>query len=82
MHLTRIKCQEFRCLEGIDFSPDPGLNVIRGLNAQGKTSVLEAILFAATSKSHRTNTESELVQRGKDGFSIGIGEPLETDPQA
>lgn len=72
MYLTRVKCQGFRCLDGIDFSPDPGLNVIRGLNAQGKTSMLEAILFAATSKSHRTNTESELVQRGKDGFSIAL----------
>lgn len=46
--------------------------MIRGLNAQGKTSVLEAILFAATSKSHRTNTEADLVRRDQEGFSITL----------
>lgn len=70
MHLSRVRCSHFRCLNSIDFEPAPGANVIRGLNAQGKTSVLEAILFAATSKSHRTNTEAELVQRGEEGFSV------------
>lgn len=72
MHLSRVKCSNFRCLESIEFVPAPGANVIRGLNAQGKTSVLEAILFAATSKSHRTNTEADLVRRGEDGFSVTL----------
>lgn len=72
MHLSRVRCRNFRCLESIDLSPSPGTNVIRGLNAQGKTSVLEAILFAATSKSHRTNTEADLVRHGEDGFSITL----------
>lgn len=72
MHLSRVRCSNFRCLESIDFAPSPGRNVIRGLNAQGKTSVLEAILFAATSKSHRTNAEPDLVRRGQEGFSITV----------
>jgi len=44
--------------------------VIRGENAQGKTSILEALLYAATTKSHRTATESDLVQRGENNFRI------------
>jgi len=72
MRLTRLQCRGFRCLDDLDLRPDPGINIIRGRNAQGKTSVLEAILFGATSKSHRTNTESELLQRGDEGFRIRI----------
>ena len=72
MHLTRVTAKGFRCLQAIDFSPEPGVNFIRGANAQGKTSVLEAILFAATSKSHRTNTEKDLVQHEAEAFQIRL----------
>lgn len=72
MRLTSLQCRGFRCLRDIDFHPGPGINIVRGQNAQGKTSLLEAILFAATSKSHRTNVESELLQHGSDGFHIRL----------
>ena len=68
MQLVYLKCEDFRCLKRIHFAPSPGLNIIRGANAQGKTSVLEAILYTATSKSHRTSVESELVGHGAEGF--------------
>lgn len=70
MHLLRFTCENFRCLKQVDLTPEPGINVIRGNNAQGKTSVLEAVLFATTSKSHRTNLESDLVCHGTDGFRL------------
>ncbi len=70
MHLTHLTCERFRGLAPVTFEPARGMNVIQGRNAQGKTSLLESILYLATSKSHRTNTESELVQHGEDGFRI------------
>ncbi|GMW00436.1 MAG: DNA replication and repair protein RecF [Candidatus Hydrogenedentota bacterium] len=70
MRLMELTCTGFRCLRHLSWSPLPGLNVIRGLNAQGKTTILEALLFAATSKSHRTNTESDLLREGDDRFYI------------
>jgi len=70
MHVTRFHCRSFRCLREIDLHPGPEINLIRGKNAQGKTSLLEAILFAATSKSHRTTTESDLVQAGSEEFHV------------
>ncbi|MCH7908946.1 MAG: AAA family ATPase [Candidatus Hydrogenedentes bacterium] len=60
MYLDHLTCTGFRCLQKIDFEPGPRINLVRGGNAQGKTSLLEAIFFAATSKSHRTNVEGEL----------------------
>ena len=72
MRLRRFQCDGFRCLKEIDFAPGDGFSVLRGKNAQGKTSLLESILFAATSKSHRTNTEKDLVGKDGDGFRIAL----------
>ena len=72
MLLQRLECTHFRCLRECHFTPAPGLNVIRGDNAQGKTTLLEAILFAATTKSHRTNNDAELAQYGEDDFHLRL----------
>ncbi|MFO7975570.1 MAG: DNA replication/repair protein RecF [Candidatus Hydrogenedentota bacterium] len=70
MVLRELKAEGFRCLSSVRFVPGQGVNIICGDNAQGKTSLLEAILYVATSKSHRTSQESELVQHGRPGFRI------------
>ncbi len=70
MHLLKLTCENFRCLTNLSFGPHSGANVICGDNAQGKTSILEAILYLTTSKSHRTNVEQELVRRGEAGFRL------------
>ncbi len=70
MQLTSLQCRGFRGLADIHFEPGPGLNVLRGANAQGKTSVLEALLYAATARSHRTASDQEIVRHGADAFHI------------
>ena len=45
-----------------DFSP--GVNVIYGENAQGKTNLLEAIGYLSSAKSHRARYDRELIQFG------------------
>ena len=70
MRLVELTCKGFRCLGNVCFRPGQGINVIRGDNAQGKTSLLEAMLFLATSKSHRTGQETDLVRHGEDGFQL------------
>ena len=42
----------------------PGLNVFHGQNAQGKTSVLEAVGLIARGRSFRTDETSTCVRRG------------------
>ncbi|WP_437569763.1 DNA replication/repair protein RecF [Sorangium sp. So ce542] len=64
--LERLHVREFRNLGRIDVEPAPRLNVIAGNNGQGKTSLLEAIYFAATSRSFRTHRAAELVRHGAD----------------
>lgn len=70
MQLTRLICSGFRCLKDLSFQPGPGLNLIVGANAQGKTSLLESLLYVATARSHRTTQDLELVQYGGQGFRI------------
>jgi len=45
----------------LDFHPT--LNIVTGDNAQGKTTLLEAIYLLAYTKSHRTYQEKEVIQK-------------------
>jgi len=50
-------------------------NLFVGANAQGKTNLLEAILFLATTRSHRTSTDDELIRQGEQtGYLSGYVE--------
>ncbi|HKQ72921.1 MAG TPA: DNA replication and repair protein RecF [Blastocatellia bacterium] len=63
MRLQHIEATNFRNLSGTaEFSP--GLNVIYGANAQGKSSWLEAIYLLATTKSFRTSHPKEAMTHG------------------
>jgi len=70
MRLLRFESHSFRCLSDPVFEPAEGINIIRGDNGQGKTSLIEAIFFAATSKSHRTNADAEMIAHGTMGFRL------------
>jgi len=70
MHLLELECYQFRCLRDVRLEPRERVTLLQGNNAQGKTSVLEALLYAATSKSHRTNREMDLVTYGEHAFSV------------
>lgn len=64
MRINRIALSGFRNYEWetIDFSPDT--NIITGLNAQGKTNLLEAVFMLAYGKSFRTRFDKETVNFG------------------
>lgn len=62
--LERLIVRDLRNLARVDLEPAPRLNVVAGNNGHGKTSVLEAIYFAATSRSFRTHRMGELVRHG------------------
>ena len=53
MYITRFRCDSFRNIEAQEFLPDPGVNVICGKNAQGKTNLIEAIWLFTGEKSFR-----------------------------
>ena len=72
MQIARLKLNYFRNYEALDLRPRPGLNVIVGENAQGKTNAVEAIFFCAFSRSHRTARDAELINQGMSGGYVGL----------
>ena len=65
LFIERISARALRNLAHVDFTPGPRFNVISGDNGQGKTSLLEAIYLAATSRSFRTSRIIELIAHGE-----------------
>ena len=65
MKLTDIKLHNFRNYEELSLEFEPGVNLIVGNNAQGKTNLLEAIAFLGSGKAFRTQRCAELVQLGE-----------------
>jgi DNA replication and repair protein RecF len=66
VRLTRLALRDFRNYEQADLVLAPGLTVVAGPNAAGKTNLLEGIYFGCTARSPRTANERELVRRGAD----------------
>ena len=66
MNLTDLKLRDFRNYESLDLDFDPGVNLIVGNNAQGKTNLIEAIAYAGSGKSFRALKQSEMVRFGAD----------------
>ncbi|MDB5181478.1 MAG: recF, partial [Candidatus Saccharibacteria bacterium] len=59
--ITDIRLQQFRSYADETFEFEPGVNIIVGPNASGKTNLLEAILVVARGSSYRVK-DAELVQ--------------------
>ena len=60
MRVDSLSIQDYRNIESIEFVPSPGVNVIFGENAQGKTNLLEAIWLFTGLRSFRGSKEREL----------------------
>ena len=64
MHLCELKLRDFRNYEELIFTAAPGVNLIVGDNAQGKTNLLEGLVYLGSGKSWRTQRSAELVRFG------------------
>ncbi len=70
MKLSNLKLSNFRNYEALDLDFDPGVNLIVGNNAQGKTNLLEAISYAGSGRSFRAQKTAEMVRFGADFADI------------
>lgn len=68
--LSRLKLIDFRCYGSFSWQiPQQGA-VILGNNAQGKTSLLEAVCFLLRLQSPRTARPGPLAAHGRQSFGI------------
>lgn len=72
MRLQRLTLRAFRNLADVTLEvPSRGM-VLLGANGQGKTSLLEAIVYPVLFRSFRTGLDAELAQFGESGFHVGL----------
>ena len=66
MRLNKLQLRDFRNYEQLSLAFDPGVNLIVGKNAQGKTNLLEAVAYLGSGKSFRALKQNEMVRFGAD----------------
>ena len=66
MNLRELHLRSFRNYEEAQLTFEPGVNLIVGDNAQGKTNLLEAISYLGSGKSFRAQKTSEMIRFGAD----------------
>lgn len=76
MRIKGLELHRFRNYTDLELYPEPGLNILSGLNAAGKTNVLESIFLCALGRSHRTPHDAELLMDGQPDGSVALA--LET----
>lgn len=70
MKLTHLVLRNFRNYTECDIRFPRPVSLILGGNAQGKTSLLEAIYFLCTAESHRASPTAELIRYHAEGFYL------------
>ena len=71
MHLAHLRLRDFRNYARLDADFTPGLHLLLGDNAQGKTNILEAIYLMATLRSFRGVGGAQMVRHGQKGYFVG-----------
>ena len=66
MQIDRLLLEGFRNYDSQQLTFDGSCNVIYGENAQGKTNLLEAIVYLSCGRSPRTHADRELIGFGTD----------------
>ena len=70
MNLNKLSLRDFRNYVNLELEFDPGVNLIVGDNAQGKTNLLEAIAYLGSGKSFRATRTAEMVRFGAEFADI------------
>ncbi len=70
MYLSNIKLHNFRNYEKLVLDFTPGINIIYGNNAQGKTNLLESIYYLSVTKSHHSFLDNNLIKNGEDSLFV------------
>jgi len=70
MILKELEVENFRVFQNLQIKFSDGINIISGLNGQGKTSILESIYYLALTKSFRTSNDNHVISYKQKHFNI------------
>ena len=72
MKINKIYAVNFRNYSSCNLDFSSMINVFYGQNAQGKTTILEAIFYSSFGMSHRTFTEDDLLKISCKEMAVGV----------
>lgn len=79
MRITELQAENVKRLKAVDITPNEHLQIIGGRNAQGKSSVLDAVALALTGKDAKKLNPRPLRDGEKKGLvSLNLGEYVVT----
>lgn len=64
--LERLEFHDFRIFSRTSLHPSPGVNILCGANAQGKTTVLEGIALLSSGRLMRGSKDAQAIRHGQD----------------
>lgn len=70
MQLRQVDIHRVRNLSNVSLVPAPGLNLLYGANASGKTSLLEAIYLLSHGRSFRTANIRHVIQQNTEALQV------------
>ena len=73
MYLTHLSLTNFRCFSRLDLSFPREIFLLVGENAQGKTTLLEAIYFLSTITSFQASSDRQLINFALPENNINVG---------
>ena len=62
MIIESLELKDFRNYEELKIDFDEGVNILYGENAQGKTNILEAVYYTATTRSHKGSKDKDVIR--------------------
>lgn len=72
MHIKAITADGFKNLDKVFIEPDPEYNIITGMNAQGKTNLLESIWLMTGCRSFRGSRDKDFIGTDRQLMEIGL----------
>jgi len=79
VHIRQARGDNLRLYQSFELHPGPGLNLVLGPNAAGKTTLLEGLYLLGRARSFRTSDAAELLGRQGPGWSLFA--EVQTDQQ-
>ncbi|MGN1481261.1 DNA replication/repair protein RecF [Porcipelethomonas sp.] len=72
MYVTAVKADGYKNLKNVMITPHPEYNLITGMNAQGKTNLLEAIWLMTGCRSFRGSKDRDYICLDKNIMELGM----------
>ncbi len=66
MFVKNITLKNYRNYDNLEIELNPTINIITGLNAQGKTNLLESIFLSSIGKTFRCKSDKDTIKFGED----------------